>query len=50
MVIAANEDAQNKLREEREKHDNLMNERLELEEKLRLKKIQFEEDTEAVEV
>lgn len=50
MVIAANNDATEKLKEEKNKHDSLMNERADLEEVLRRKTNQLEEDTATVEI
>jgi hypothetical protein len=50
MLILANEDVANKLREEREKYDNLLAGRMEIDEKLRLKKVKMEEDSKMVEV
>jgi|LauGreDrversion4_2_1035121.scaffolds.fasta_scaffold314140_2 hypothetical protein len=49
MLIVANEDVANKLREEREKYDLLLAGRMEIDEKLRLKKEKMSEDSKVVE-
>ncbi len=50
MLILANEDVANKLREEREKYDLLLAGRMEIDEKLRLKKVKMSEDSNMVEI
>ena len=48
MIKATNEDIQNKLRAEKDNYDNLMREKMELEERLGRLKVILEIDTEAV--
>lgn len=48
MIKAANEDLQNKLRTEIENYDNLLRDKMELEERLARCRVIFEIDTEAV--
>lgn len=50
MLSRANEEVANKLREEKEKYDNLLAGRIEIDEKVSLKKNKMEEDVKAVEI
>lgn len=49
MLSRANEDVSNKLREEKEKYDNLLAGRIEIDEKVLLKRNKMEEDMKIVE-
>jgi len=50
MLSRANEDVANKLREEKEKYDNLLAGRIEIDEKVSLKRNKMEEDVKHVEI
>ncbi len=48
MIKAENEDMQNKFRSEKETYDNLLSDKMELEEKLKRLNVEFADDTKVV--
>jgi chromosome segregation ATPase len=49
MIKAENEDMQNKYRAEKESYDNLLRDKMEIEEKLKRLNVEFADDTKVVE-